>query len=180
MREKRFEHFYESADDIPLILDSYDDLFSDFDPRPYHERAMSGDFLFECKKASIDKRKKIHLRLFIPKAKRNHIDEVKIKKRMIEHFHKHFMEKKREISKIKLNGFSWFIAGSIMLLLSALLLKGDGSSLWHTVLYTFISPGGWFFMWEGLGKIFMISDEKKGEYNFYKKMSNALISFTNY
>ena len=61
MKEKRFEHFYESADDIPLVLDSYDDIFSDFDPRPYSERAMSGDFLLECKKASAEKKKKIHL-----------------------------------------------------------------------------------------------------------------------
>ena len=179
MKEKRFEHFYESADDIPLILDSYDDLFSDFDPRPYSERAMSGDFLFECKKAAAEKKKRIHLRLFVPKAKRNHLDEVKIKKRMSEHFHKHFMEKKREISKIKLSGFSWFIIGSITILLAALLLKSD-TSLLYTILYTFTSPAGWFFMWEGLGKILLISEEKKTEYDFYKKMSDALISFADY
>ena len=30
--KKRIKHFYESTEDIPLILDSYEDIFSDFDP----------------------------------------------------------------------------------------------------------------------------------------------------
>ena len=36
---------------ISIVLDSYDDLFSDFDPRPYRIRALSDDFLLECKKS---------------------------------------------------------------------------------------------------------------------------------
>jgi len=34
-KKKRFNHFYQSADDIPLVLDSYEDIFTDFDPRSY-------------------------------------------------------------------------------------------------------------------------------------------------
>ena len=30
---------------VSLVLDTYDDIFSDFDPRPYDQRALSGDFL---------------------------------------------------------------------------------------------------------------------------------------
>ena len=30
---------------ISLVLDSYDDLFSDFDPRDYSQKALSDDFL---------------------------------------------------------------------------------------------------------------------------------------
>ena len=33
--------------EISLLLDSYDDIFSDFDPRPYNQRALSQDFLAE-------------------------------------------------------------------------------------------------------------------------------------
>ena len=40
---------------ISLILDDYNDLFSDFDPRHYSERALSDDFLAESKRASRDK-----------------------------------------------------------------------------------------------------------------------------
>lgn len=41
--------------EISLVLDTYDDIFSDFDPRPYGERALSSDFLDEAKKAARDK-----------------------------------------------------------------------------------------------------------------------------
>ena len=35
--------------EISLILDTYDDMFSSFDPRPYSQRALSEDFLSEAK-----------------------------------------------------------------------------------------------------------------------------------
>ena len=41
--------------EISLIIDTYDDIFSDFDPRPYSQRALSDDFLLEARKASKDK-----------------------------------------------------------------------------------------------------------------------------
>ena len=41
--------------EISLSLDNYDDIFSDFDPRPFSQRALSDDFLIEAKKASRDK-----------------------------------------------------------------------------------------------------------------------------
>ena len=34
---------------ISLILDSYDDIFSDFDQRDFSERSLSDDFLIECR-----------------------------------------------------------------------------------------------------------------------------------
>lgn len=179
MEKKRFKHAYESAEDIPLILDSYEDIFSDFDPRPYSEKALSNDFLLECKKASVDKKERINLKLFVPKQKRNSLDEVKIKKRMMEHFRKHLRMKKGEISKIKLHGFNWLVVGSFMMLIAAFLLNYKGP-FWFNLLITLVQPAGWFFMWEGLGKIFITSKEKIPDYIFYKKMSNVRISFLNY
>ena len=44
---------------ISLILESYTDIFSDFDPRPYDQRTLSDDFLLECKKAVRRKNKTI-------------------------------------------------------------------------------------------------------------------------
>ncbi len=176
--KKRFKHFYQSAEDIPLVLDSYEDIFSDFDPRPYSEKALSGDFLLECKKASTDKSGKINLKFFVPKQKRSPLDEIKIKKRLMEHFRKHLIKKKREMFKIGLHGFNWLILGSFMMLLSAIFLDYKGP-FWFNLIISLVHPAGWFFMWEGLGKIFITSKEKEPDYLFYKKMSNARISFLN-
>jgi hypothetical protein len=167
----------EFKEEIPLILDSYDDIFSDFDPRSFSQRALSGDFLLECKKASSDK-KKIELKFFIPRKKRNLKEEIKIKRRLKEHFKKHAKEKKEEIRKIKLGGTFWVILGSAMMILSAFLVNMQSSFTLHLIM-TLIQPAGWFFLWEGLAKILITPKERIPDYRFYKKMANSEISFLN-
>jgi hypothetical protein len=164
-------------EEVLLILGSYEDIFSDFDPRPHSQKAISGDFLLECKNASLDK-DKVKLKLFVPKQKRNLKEEIKIKKRLKEHFGKHFREKKKEIRKIRMQGAFWAVIGSLMMLLSAFLISMQGSFLLH-LLMTLVQPAGWFFLWEGLGKILIVPLEKKPDYSFYKKMAGAEISFAN-
>ena len=178
MKKSDLRKYTESGAGIPLVLDSYDDIFSDFDPRPYSNKALSGDFLLECKKASIDKRRKIKVRFFLPKNKRNSLEEIKIKKRLKEHFNKHLRQKKKEIRKIKLMGAFWVILGSAMMVLSAFLVNMPSSFFLH-LLMTLVQPAGWFFLWEGLAKILITPKEKLPEYHFYKKMSKSQVSFAN-
>lgn len=173
------EYYLKSQAGIPLVLDSYDDIFSDFDPRPYLNKALSGDFLLECKKASIEKKGKIRIRFFLPRNKRDALEEIKIKKRLKEHFGKHFREKRREIRKIRMNGAFWVVMGSVMMILSAFLLFDSKISFWLHLLLTLVQPAGWFFLWEGMGKILLVPLEKKPDYSFYKKMASAEISFAN-
>ena len=173
--KKRFEHMYQSSEDIPLILDSYDDIFSVFDPRPFSERALSGDFLSECKHAAADKKGRINLKLFVPKNKREVSEEIKIKKRMKEHFNHHLNVEKREIEKQNLVGFNWFIVGCFLIVITAIFF--DVENLGLKILVNLAHPGGWFFLWEGMGKILLDRKEKYQNYNFYKKMNDAIISF---
>lgn len=163
---------------ISIVLDSYDDLFSDFDPRPYFVRALSDDFLLECKKAAAVKGRHIELRLLIPNEKRTLSDESKIKRRLKEYFQKHFKEKHKELNRERLGGFFWFLAGAAVMIFTPLLLTS--SEYWVKVLTVMAEPASWFFFWEGLGKIFMISKSEVEDYKFYKKMSNIEIYFTNY
>ena len=81
---------------ISLILEGYHDIFSNFDPRPYSEKALSDDFLSECRRAARDKdEQRLELRFMIPKARRDTAEENKIKHRLKEHFHKHYREEQR-------------------------------------------------------------------------------------
>ena len=69
--------------EISIWLDSYDDIFSDFDSRPLSERTVSDDFLSEVRKVCDEKsRNKIHLKLSIPESLRNTEDEKIIIKRL--------------------------------------------------------------------------------------------------
>src|SRR3989338_1417499 len=76
--------------EISLWLDNYDDIFSDFDPRPYSLRSLSDDFLFEAKKASRDKdANRLELRFLISQEHRDSKVEATVKKRLRDHFSKH-------------------------------------------------------------------------------------------
>jgi len=166
---------YNPKKDVPLVLNSYDDLFSNFDPRPYSQRALSKDFLSECQKASEDK-DKIKLNFFIPKNKRESLKEEKIKKRLKEHFYKHFLSNQKELFKIKTIGAVWFILGCVLIVLTAFFMERETSFL-IKVLVNIAHPGGWFFLWEGLAKILIHSKEKKEDYNFNRKMKESEIFF---
>lgn len=163
---------------ISLILDSYDDIFSDFDPRPYSVKALSDDFLLECKKAAVVKKNRIELRLLVHKKKRNYLEEIKIKKRLKWYFHHHFQEQEREIRKIKREGVFWFLFGALVMGLSPFLLKYQG--FFYKIIMIMAEPAGWFFFWEGLSKFFIDSKKMLPEYEFYKKMSNSDIYFHDY
>lgn len=174
------------AGNISLILDTYNELFSDFDPRNYAERTISDDFLVECKRALSDRpSEEFELRLLMPKNKRNLSDESKIKKRLKEHFTKHVGEKQAEVSKIVNMGVFMALLGFVLMITGAYLVFtnfAEGTFL-ASVLYISLEPAGWFFFWEGLAKAIFLHEEerkKKRELDFYKKMSRAQVFFLSY
>ncbi len=161
---------------IALILDSYDDIFSDFDPRPYSQRALSDDFLAECRRASRDKQEAgLELRLFLPKDKRLLSEEMMIRRRLKNHFEKHYLEKVKELKSIKKRGLLWVVVGAIALLISTSIEKYQ--SFLIDFLFIVSQPAGWFLMWSGLEEIFIDPRDKKPELEFYKKLAKAKIAF---
>ncbi len=183
--KEEFEGVHLRHGNISLVLDSYDNLFSDFDPRPYSEKGLSDDFLIECRKALRQREDITELRLLIPASKRHGQDEPVIKKRLKEHFRKHFILEQKEIGKIKKEGMVWFFIGSVILMISTFLYEYEGpinpilKFAWD-FLVIISQPAGWFTMWEGLNKIFVYPQDHSPDYTFYKKMSEANIYFLNY
>lgn len=168
--------------EISLQLDRYADIFSDFDPRPYEKKALSDDFLAEAKRASMDKDiGKIELRLLIPKEKRKIQKEIIIKKRIKEHFKRHFNLLKNERYNTIKRGLG-FIAVGVILMFTAtyILFSYEEKSLLMNFLIILLEPGGWFMFWEGLGLIVFESKSRTSEYKFYEKMSKCDISFFGY
>ncbi len=166
---------------ISLILDSYNEIFSDFDPRSYSQRALSDDFLSECKRAAREKTVgNFELRLLFPKKIRNVKYEEVIKKRLKEHFKKHLEIESKNILKIKREGFKWFLIGTLIMVLDTLLVAYTTKNFFFNFLIVILEPAGWFSFWEGLGKIFIHSKDKFPEYDFYKKMSESKIYFVSY
>jgi hypothetical protein len=168
------------ASEISLILDTYDDIFSDFDPRPFSQRALSDDFLLESKRAARDKILGMELKFLIPKNKKNGETENIVKKRLHEHFKKHHELLEKEIFDTTRLGIIFVIIGFALMSGAAAIKYFLGDSFLWTILLIITEPSGWFTVWTGFDHIFWRSSEKKKELEFYRKMSKADISFIQY
>ncbi len=166
--------------EISLLLDTYDDIFSDFDPRNFSQRALSDDFLIEAKKAALDKNGTLDLSFMIPKAKRNFEHEVLIKRRLREHFKKHAMLIHQDMANIRRKGLFLSVLGLAMLMLAAVVSHYGASSIIFNILLVFLEPAGWFFFWIGGEKFVYEIRDKRPELEFYEKMTRCEISFHAY
>ncbi len=166
--------------EISLILDTYDDIFSDFDPRHYSQRALSDDFLQEIKRASRDKPTgTIEIKFMMPAHLRSREQENIIARRLHEHFHKHYLKEQEEIKRIKREGLLLAGLGVLFLFISAYLYTLS-EKLFIYLLIVIFEPAGWFSVWTGLDQWYYTAKSKKPDAAFYEKMSKADISFVGY
>jgi hypothetical protein len=172
---------YLKQGNISLILDGYEDLFSDFDPRSYSERTLSDDFISECKKVVREKRgemSSLELRLLVPKYKRKISDENIIKRRLKDYFQKQANEKEKELGQSRSEGIKWILIGLALSLLSTFFVHQTNPIFNLPLIIT--EPGGWFSLWTGLDKLFIEPKSKKPEFEFYNNMARMSVRFLNY
>ena len=167
--------------EVSLWLDTYDDIFSDFDPRPYDQRALSVDFLDEAKRATREMRQGLQLRFLIPTNVRNTEQEELIKKRLRDHFRKHAVELEKESANILRNGVGFAILGFALLVIASYVsFSQNGESFLFTLLIVVLEPAGWFTAWFGLEELFYKRESKQPEIAFNQKMGQAEILFESY
>jgi hypothetical protein len=165
---------------LSLWLDDYDDIFSDFDPRPFGQRALSEDFLAEARRAVRDRREGIpELRILVPAPARNAADEATIRKRLREHFRKHADRLGRARRRTAWTGLAIAAAGFGVMTASAL-LRGRPDAFWRTLLHVLLEPSGWFAVWFGLDQLVYGTREVRREHAFYRKMAKADVVFVTF
>jgi hypothetical protein len=164
----------DETQEISLRLEQYDDIFSDFDVRPYERRALSSDFLTEIKRASYDKSDNgIELALYVQEKKRDASKEPVIAFRLTAHFKKHFSILQKEKRSVVLMGASMVTLGIVCMILATLIIFGDPTSnIGLSFLVVFLEPAAWFLLWEGMDQIIFTSKNMRSELDFYRKMSN--------
>ncbi len=164
---------------ISIWLDNYDDIFSDFDPRPYSERVLSDDFLIEVRKVCKEKDEGIdEFKLLLPSHKRSNEKEAIIVKRLQAHFkmNYHYYKKYNKIKRKKI-GLILF-AGMILMLWASYLSSLNSRNLFLNAILIMIEPSGWFMIWYGLDEIFYTSKERKNDLQFYKIVAKSKVSFS--
>jgi hypothetical protein len=167
--------------EISLWLDTYDDIFSDFDPRPYSQRALSDDFLVEAKKATRElKTGQLELRFLIPVAIRDVEKEIIIRKRLREHFKKYAHRLKLEKLGMIKQGALLIFFGIIMMFLATFILFQEKKNFVLSFLIILLEPAAWFSFWEGAYLLVFKVKEKNPDLEFYEKMSKAEFVFCSY
>ncbi len=168
--------------EISLILDTYDDIFSDFDPRTLDKRSLSDDFLFELKRATKENMTGvIEINFLIPAEQRKTDKETMIKKRLRDHFKKHHDSVLKEIEAVRNKGLVMITVGIILSILTAIFVYPyEGTNVFFNIILVLIEPAAWFTVWEGANRVFSAWEDRRLDVEFYKKMIKCEISFTGY
>ncbi|MEW6529026.1 MAG: hypothetical protein AB1391_04000 [Candidatus Micrarchaeota archaeon] len=167
---------------LHIALDTYDDIFSDFDPSAYTQRIISDDFLKEIQKRYVEtKHGNIEIRFSIPSAMRSIKIETLIKKRLKEYFQKQIKLFDEEINKRKYAGMTYFFVGLLILLLLYAFYPSSIFLNSHTydIIILLFTPIGWFGMWEGLSLFVQAPIKYEEQKKFYLKFSKANYVFIN-
>ncbi|MBN1385399.1 hypothetical protein JW968_00295 [Candidatus Woesearchaeota archaeon] len=167
---------------VSLWIDTYDDIFSDFDPRPYSQRALSDDFINEAKKAVREtSRGKIELKILIPAAKRDNAQEIMIKKRLRSNFKQYLQNMHLKKRKLQNQGLFFIALGVIFMFIATfILVRNPGQGFLLTFLTVLAEPAGWFLFWEGGNLLIFKSRERDKDLEFNEKMANSSIEFNSY
>jgi hypothetical protein len=171
-----------SMSNISLWIDHYDDIFSDFDPRPYSQRDISDDFIIEAKKVARDRVSGVtELRILVPETQRNRNLEAIIKRRLREYFQKIYRQTKEDVKKVLKEGGIFIISGIVFMMVATFMIFAVGDrNIWVSFLIVILEPAGWFLFWEGLNMFWFDVKKTRPEREFYKKMSKCSVTFVEY
>jgi hypothetical protein len=163
---------------ISLIIDTYDDIFSDFDPRPYHERALSEDFLVEVKRRHIPHKKGgLEVRFLVPDNVRDLRTEAVIKRRLKGYFKDEEKMSSKKILDQARRGYAYLAAGTCVLLGITFLRVAYADNLLATTVELLGAPAGWFGMWEGISMIIKHDEVLEGQLDLDQKLAEASFVF---
>lgn len=164
--------------DISIWIDEYDDLFSDFDPRPYAEKNISDDFLVEIKKVCNESKFFIgEIKLLVPEMKRKIEVEETIKKRLHSYFRKSSNHCQSQLKAERRKGLLFTLMGFCAMAGASYISykKFDGPFMQVPIII--LEPAGWFMVWIGLEGLLLAKRQKRSELDFYLKVVKSKIQF---
>lgn len=165
--------------EISIAIDTWDDIFSDFDPRPLSGRALSEDFIAELKKRYRETRKgQFAVTIYAPPSLKDDAQEKAVVQRLKRHFKRRSLQRQKELNRVRIRGtifvgFGIFSLGFLTFITYFQLF----SELAVELLGIIFMPLGWFGIWEGFSKIVDASPIFLQEEILFKKLSKAIYQF---
>lgn len=176
---RKIEQRVKDLKEIAIVIDTWDDIFSDFDPRPLSQRTVSSDFTSELKKRHRETRKgDFTITIYAPYALKNLESERMVSQRLKKHFQLIFLQKKKDLIYRRIRGFIFVCIGiaSLSFLTLATYFKFL-SQLAIEIAAIILMPLGWFGFWEGLSKLIDASPVFIQEEKLFEKLAKTSYRF---
>lgn len=165
--------------EISIAIDSWDDIFSDFDPSPLEQRVLSEDFLFELRKRYREtQRGNYVITLYAPALLKDDNTERIVLKRLKQYFKFRFLSLTRELNHHRAKGGLFIVLGvgglGTMSMVTFFKLL---SQLQIELLGIVLVPLGWFGIWEGFSRIIEPAPKLAQDIDLYGKLAKVTIKF---
>lgn len=173
---------------VSIALESYDDIFSDFDPRHFCERLISKDFISECRRRVTNSRQGLSdnftFHLLVPENLHNvELDQI-ITKRMLAYFEYKYKKSLWDLIWFLTKSIAMMVLGIVLLTAAAVANQLISSKIgkWYSIIDQLVQPAAWFWVWSGLDLMFLRTSDsgKISEKKFWNKMRKCSIHFTSY
>lgn len=150
-----YEQRIRDLQEVSIAIDTWDDVFSDFDPRPLEERTLSEDFVYELQKRYYEQPSgALSVTIWAPPTLQDSATEALVCRRLKEYFALRATQMRAEIRQERVRGAIFFACGFVCLgLLAFMTLVVKLPDAWRAFLEITLMPLGWFGMWEGVGKM---------------------------
>jgi len=165
---------------VQMWIDEYDDIFSDFDPRPYEVRTISNDFWDELNKLYTEHPDDIDVvKILVPVKMQQRSTEKIIAKRVTAYITMRANVAKKKLRKIYLQSSSMLLLG-IGFMLIATWLDAHHGVFWLSFLRIVAEPAGWFCFWESLNLFIFEKPATSQAVARYNELAKAKIMFKPY
>lgn len=173
------EEHIKDIQEITIAIDSWDDVFSDFDPSPIDQRILSEDFLSELKKRYREnQRGNFIITIYAPPSMKDDLTEKLVTKRLKQYFKFQHLAVSKEVTTAIRKGFIFVVGGVFALSVQTLLTYFQLlERLAIELMGIILMPLGWFGIWEGFSRLIEPAPFLKQEKEIFAKLSRASIKF---
>jgi hypothetical protein len=165
--------------EISIAIDSWDDIFSDFDPSPLELRVLSEDFLLELRKRYRETQQGNYtITLYAPITFKDDNTERIVIKRLKQYFKFRHLSLTKELNNQRAKGGLFIVLGVGALGTMSMVTFFKLLSQLQIELYGIVLvPLGWFGIWEGFSRIIEPAPKLTQELALYSKLAKVTIKF---
>lgn len=184
MRKKRYFQKVYKLDDaskaymIEVSLDTYDEIYDDWDPSPFKKRDIEDEFNDFVVNASQDipLNFDIVIVLYLPLSRKDALKETAL----VSAYKNYYAYALARLDKARANLYKkilYYLVFSFILLSIGSFFFQEGENLLLNVLREGIFIGGWVFLWEFFTDVFIVRRELQEEYGLYRRLYQSDIRF---